>query len=113
MNLNESIVEYIALEWFGELDCFCRVACQKFASSHFRCAPVSSSATSRLGSKASRLLHYRNRSRSWRCPCQDSGHGEAHPEQVRLSARSAGRGGADRAAAGGTAVRGLGVGEVS
>ena len=41
-------------------------------------------------------------------PRQDQRDGEAHPEKVRLPARSAGRGGEDRADAGGVAVCGVG-----
>jgi type I restriction enzyme, R subunit len=40
---------------------------------------------------------------------QDQGDGETHPEQTRLPARLAGRGGEDRARAGGAAVCGMGV----
>jgi tetratricopeptide (TPR) repeat protein len=43
-------------------------------------------------------------------PGQDQGDGEAHPEQTRLPAGPAGRGGEDRARAGGAAVCGVGVG---
>ena len=43
-------------------------------------------------------------------PRQDSRNGEAHPQQIRIPAGLAGRGGEDGADAGGVAVPGLGAG---
>ena len=45
------------------------------------------------------------------CAGEDQSDGEAHPEQTRVSAGLAGGSGEDRAHAGGTAVRGVGVRE--